>query len=1090
MGIDKSLAAYQGLLIPDDRIRWTAYDAAASTNTQAGPRPAAPVADQVSALSWDASGTSDGTSYDLQVQVGGCPGRDDATWLWRPTGAGATQWRGWDPPVAITGWSVLDAVTTANAYQYLSALRLADGTVLCVAQHLGTTVRVWRMPADGSAAASVDVYTKSSAYTDGAHPCLVELPDGRVLVFFLLEVGTTSQIRMYYSDDSGATWTMGQRSSLREAIDRSVYDIVRMRAARVGSELLLLVSAVDASLTHEDTILQYASQDAGASWALVESWSGTTYQTSGTLAEVVAVDDTFVVTYLRATDAGPGANDGIPCVRRIGSAWSPLSAAADVEAQNTSASPLWGTLSGGNFTSSTRNANGLTICADDDGTLYLLGRNVNADYEGLLLRSLDGGLSWAPFGTSAAVSTHAVWWQCGAGDGHPKSLAAVMQGGRVLMFHQPTASLYNDDSLFVAQLGGYTDVELPRSTAGVRPTERVTWGLVYWPSDLPEAVGAAWTASHVGPPTIDVLSGLLDITQAGGQSATWYTNPTAAIEIGQIVEVDVHAASGTARIQVEVSDGTYGHGIRVSVTSTQLVVRDTAAGTDLATVSLTADEATFCSVRIVVSNPTGVGSSNNGHCKVWRRAGGYKGVTADRDWSLVLSSTTVHSGSFLSPKVQFGGSSGAAHITYGPVRVSAGSTQVGVGMIAQDNPDDLQGRALGAGPVELLDGLYLQGVAGPGFRGDTWTMAPAYDYGVELLHHEVSRSPRRGWRTTDNNADAYVVWDLGTEAELTQSPILAIYLGGVNWRLAYLEGDSGAGFATIATVSTIFANTLKFSRYGDTVRADAAMGANGGWLPENGCAGWTWKQLAGANTVFRKVVSNTGGAWGPGAHRPPYLQLTGTDAADDTTGSTGELLSNQVLVLVQDPGQYKKLRLKIPAQGTADGYRETGICLIGHMHLWGRSASWGRELGWDTTAEVSTARTGVRRVRAPSPVRRHVSFSWDEADDTSELYSTSPLPSWGIGYTGGSGAATPADNVLGMGGLFARLRGSKTPVVYCPRIVPAGSASSDITLTHPAQMLYGAVASTSVLATQSFGDECADPGEMLRGGRVTIEEEL
>jgi hypothetical protein len=1090
MGMDKSLAAYQGLLVPDDRIAWTAYDSANSVNTQAGPRPAAPQADQVSALSWDATGASDGTSYDLRVQVGGCPGRDDATWLWRPTGAGATQWRGWDPPLALSGWSVVDGDTTADAYHYPCALRLSDGTVLCVAQHLNTTVRVWRLPSDGSSAASVDVYTKSSAYSDGAHPCLVELPDGRVLLFFLLEVGTDSQIRMYYSDDSGATWTMGQRSSLREAIDRTVYDVVRMRAARVGSELLLVISAVDASLTHEDILLQYASQDVGASWSLIESWTGDTYQSSGTMAEVVAVDDTFVVAYLRAVDAGPGAADAIPCVRRIGSAWSPLSAAADIVARGTSTAPIWGILSAGNFTSATRAAQGLTVCADDDGTLYILGRDTAADYEGLVVRSVDGGVTWTDIGKSSAPSGHGVWWQAGAADGHPKALAAAMQGGRLLLFYQPTSSLYNDESLFLAQLGGYTDVELPRYDAGVRPTERVTWGLVYWPTDLPDAVGTAWTASHGGPPTIDVLSGLLDITQGVGQFSTWYTNPTADIEDGVIAEVDLHAASGTARVQVEVSDGTYGHGIRVSVTSTQVVIRDTSSG-DIATVSLTSDETSFVSVRIALSNPSGVGSSNNGYAKVWKRPGGFKGVVADRNWDLVVSSTTVTSGSFLANKVSFGGATGTAHLTYGPVRVSAGGSEVGLGMVGQDNPDDLQGRALGASPVELLDGLFLQGVAGPGFRGHTWTMAPAYDYGVELVHHEVSRSPRRGWRTVDNVADAEIRWQLGTENELPQGTILGIYLGGVNWRLAYLDGLSAGGIYTpIATLSTIFGSSLKFERYGNTVRPNASTGNNGGWLPENGCVGWTWRQLAGANTVYRKVVSNTGGAWGPGSQRPPYLQIDGTDAGDDATGTTGELLSNQVLVLIQDPGQYTHLRLRVPAQNTAEGYRETGICLIGHMHLWGRSPSWGRELGWETTTEVTTARTGVRRVRAPSPVRRHVSFSWDEPDDTSELFASSPSPSWGVGYTGGAGAATPADNVLGMGGLFARLQGSKVPVVYCPRIVPAASASADITITHPSLLLYGAVTSTSYLATQSFGDECADPGEMLRGGRVTVEEEL
>ncbi len=1088
MGIDKSAGAYQGLLIPDERITWDAFDEANSVNTQAGPRPLAPRPDQVSALSLAASGESDGTPYDLRVQVGGCPGRDDATSLWRPSGAGGQQWRGWDPPIHLSGWKAIDPDTTANAYLSRSALRLASGIVLCASHNRDTIVRVTTVATSGLVSSVTDVYDRGTAYADGPHPCMVQLPSGRVLLFFLTEVGDTSQLRMYYSDDDGASWTMGQRACFKTAIDRLAYTIQRMSVARVGGELVLMLSVSDltATLTWPDVLVQYASQDLGASWTLIDTWAGSTFASSGAVAVVEAIDDAFVLAYLRAVDETSA--DAIPCIRRIGSAWDPFGAAEDIEVQvGSTTGPVWGDVSGTAFTSSTHSAQGLTLAVDDDGTAYILGRDTATDYQGVILVSFDGGLTWSGIGQSAAPTGYATWWQADGAVGHPKRLAAAMQGGRLLVFLSMVASTYNDESLFCAQLGGYTDVEMPRAAAGDAPNHRVTWGVVYWPSALPEAVGATWTTGHVGAPTTDIVDGTLDVVQLAGEAAVWTAAPFGAIDNGVLFESDVWVETGSARMQVEVSDGTYGHGVRVTVTATQLVVRDVARGADLATVSLTSDEQFGVAVRVALCNPTGVGSSNDGYCKVWKRPAG---LHADRDWDVVLSSTGWYSGSYLANSVRIGGATGAAHMQYGPSRFSASEEEIGLGVVGQDNPDDLQGRALGAVPVEITGGLRIHGEGGPGFRGDTWRMKPAYDHGAELIHHEVSRSPARRWRSVDNSNDEDFRWTLGDEVELPQGTSLAIYLGGLNWRVAALYGLTGGGaYQKICDISTVKASTLSFARFGNTVRPDVATGNNGGWLEENGCAGWTWRQLAGGVTpVFRRIVSNTAGTWAPGTHQLARLHLTGAVAGDDASGTSGELWSNQVLVIVQDPSEYKGYKLTIPAQDTADGYREVGICLPGHIHAFGQLPSWSRQLGWESTAEIDTKRTGARKVRSPAPVRRRASFSWDEPVDTTELFASSVDPSWTTGFGAGQGHATPADAVLGMGGLFSRLQGAKTPVVYVPRIPRVPNGASDITLVDPWRMLYGAITSTEFLADQSLGNECDD--EMLRGGRVTIQEEV
>lgn len=1082
-GADKSQDVYQGLLIPDARITYRDSFTRVGTLTEAGPRPGAPVADQASELALEASGESDGTAYDVRVQVGGCPGRDDARFLWKPSDAGSQQWRGWDPPVAMSGWRVLDATIAADAYDQRHALTLASGVTLCASRYQTDSVRVWSVPLDGGAASAVTVYTLSAGYSDGPHPCLLQLPSGRVLLFFLLEVGDDSQLRMYYSDDDGDTWTMGQRSALTHAIDRTTYVIQRLRVARVGGELMMVVWVTDATLPSQDVFIQYASQDLGASWSKIDTWSGADYTTSGAHHDLVGADGAFVLAYLRDIDGTDA--DGTPFVRRVGNAWDPLSSAAAVEVQDATSGAVWSTLSGGVFSA----FGPLTLCVDDDGTMYMLGRDVAAEDEGIILSSVDGGLTWSTIGFSQAPFAGAVWWQAGDPTLYPRDPAATCSGGRILVFHGVVGSPSYDDSLQLTQLGGHTDVEWPLRSAGSAPTNRTTWGVSYMPWDLPENVGTFWTAGTAGAPTAALSAGYLHIEQDALEQAFWYGAPAADIEHGVVVEAQLSVISGAGGyVKVTVSDGAAGHVVEVSVTETTLTVRDIERGLDLASVTMTSAEQTEVRFRIAIRNSTGSGAADDGEVKVWKRPAT---LTTDRDWDLVVTSSTLWSGAHVANRVSFGGVYGASVVDFGPVHVSADDTQLGVGMYAQDNPTDLQGRALAAAPVYVAGGLCLRGVDGPGFRGQTWTSTPSFDHGAELVHAEVSRSPARRWRSSDNATDETIAWTFDEDSVLPESSLLGVYLGGINFRTAELHGRIGNIYQKIADIDSAKGTALTFVRYGNSVIPNGSSGINAGWLPEHALAGWTWRQAGAGVPVYRKIVRNTAGAWGPGSHALPRLFLEGAELTDDASGTNGALWSDEALVVVNDAAQYRGFKLVIPAQGTADGYREVGVILIGRIHLFGQSPSWSRQLGWESTASITTRRNGARLVRSPASVRRRVSFSWDQPVDTSELFgSSSILPSWGLPNVGGAAAATPADTVLGMGGLFARLEGAQTPVVYLPRIEKQGASGTDFTLVDSTRMLYGSIVSTEFVADQSMGDECGNPGEMLRGGRVTIEEEL
>ena len=88
----------QGLLIPDPRVTVDTMDAALTSATEAGPRAGVPVDQGASLLTLSASGDQDAaSSLDVGVVRSGSP----PLLKWRETGD--TYWRGWEPPVAVTG---------------------------------------------------------------------------------------------------------------------------------------------------------------------------------------------------------------------------------------------------------------------------------------------------------------------------------------------------------------------------------------------------------------------------------------------------------------------------------------------------------------------------------------------------------------------------------------------------------------------------------------------------------------------------------------------------------------------------------------------------------------------------------------------------------------------------------------------------------------------------------------------------------------------------------------------------------------------------------------------------------------------------
>lgn len=1067
-------SALRGFLVQDPRLTYQeGFSAALSSLTQAGASAGVPVPAQDTPMVLEATGAQTaGVTLKLRLQRSGMPGTARA--IWRREGD--TLWRGWDGPQVLSAFEFLSRATAPDARRRPHAITLPDRAVLVASdEDTGRRLRVYRRaPADG-AWTSTEVYDDGSSSAYGLWPTLVSLGGQRVMVFSYREVGTDLQLRAWSSADGGVTWTKGQSSCLSRAIDATEYVPGRLRAALVDGSILLL-----AHLSHvgssEDRLRQFASDDLGATFQTVTTMTGV----SRGFPEILATDGGVVVAYLAYRSAS--APNVLPYVRRLSSAWEDLSLVTS-DAVDVSGALEWGTMSG-----SLINQGELASMRAEDGALYLLGRDHQAGAAGALhmVCSLDGGASWAAVGrNSDAPASGATPW---AGDNaslYPRDLCATWQEGRALLFHR-FAGGSASDSLCAAYLGGWATVEMPlKGTLTEDILDQIGWRRTWLPYAQPDAVSAAWVQTTTGAPTLTLgVTGLV-ISHGSGDAVLWRHALASGLADGGIAMVQIAVDGGVGYLELRISDGAgESYRVRLSASASAVTARDMEAGADIGSVATSAATGGIC---LLLALRKGGGS---GRCAAWYRVGP---TSSDRAWIEVGSSAALTAGTDTSARVELGTGQNAGTVVRLQAAAFVDGVYTGQQLTAQDNPGDLVGRTVG-GSVYLGAGVSVRATDGPGFRGDVWEIAPRYARGVELLHPEVSASPRRRWRSEDT-AEQVIGWEAGASAE-AHGPMdraMGVYLGGVNFRRAELQGRSGGVWSKLVDVDAGQGlDGLGFNRAGSVVRPNAAVGNDATtYLPLDTLRGGTFFN----GTVARKIRSNTDGAWGPGVRRAAQLLLESCEASDAGAGTGGELWSPEVVAVFTTAATaaYDAYRLVIPAQVTAEGYFEIGVCLIGPVVVLGDGYGLGRSQGVAGSWEVAETRGGVRSYRAAAPVRRSVDVDWTEGVDASGVTQAPPRPDY-LRATWGSGeivAAAGAASYL-VPGLYRFLSGALSPLVYLagfkvdPVTVPAS-------IPNRHRFLYGRIVSETLTVDAVLGEEWGEDGEggeMMRVGKVRIEEEL
>ena len=1073
--------SYRGLLLPDAGVTPATIVAVDSTYNEAGPRAGipSPLAAAVATLQSSGAQTIGQT---IRSASTGSHGR--STFLHKQTGA--TSYRGHNPPVTITDyapifWTDGSAVAPLNIRATEAAHTLRVGREIWVVCHatigaLSTSsIMLARIAEDGTPTVT-SIVSGLAGLTMGLHPCLVELPSGRVLLYYYNEdvANNRLQVAIKATDDGGSTWITVTDGALRVDLSTTSYDLNQwpsrgLRVAYSNGQYLMMVG-VRGSGTFSDYFLQYASPS-GDYFELVEDWGGAV---GGCQPNIISRAQGFSFFFIDST-----ASYGIQ-QRDIGSAYSKITEATAVELLTTNIPT--NVIAGTQFTAAE-----LSVSLTDSGEGWIVvGTNhLLAQFEHLVCYYSQSGFTVddsTPMGLidDPAASTFSVGdlFNSEAGGDYLRDLSICpdMNGGLFMATNAITTVSTTDASLYGLHLGGYAEMTTPNAGLGDNIAWRMAYNTTWLPIELPVNI-PTWNA--VGAGSEDLTGGSLNI-QSAGNFRYQVVNPMQGtmdegitLSFGAKWITATPVSSGTIRTTVILRSGSHTVRFYVSVRSGDLWIQDL---NSLAILASYAIDTSTTGVDVTLT-------ANGDALSVWAKTRG------SSVWSQVLNGTALTQSA--------GGGSGS--VSFGHVGTSTAQSSWYYMLWAVDDeaagspyangfttPADLQGRPFANDPSYTTDGLSIQHVAGQTIRDEEWQIDPRYDYPIEALHPSSSPSPSRGWRSTDQTQQT-IVWDTG---HLVRSPAIGLYLDGINWRTGTLYGYSedlaSPGWQTLAAIDSANGQTgISVRDRGASYLLSSAGAIAGRYIDRGELVGGTISVDDGSPPlIISKITGNTQGLINsPLTQQTPIIDVDGAVA----TGTAAIWSPRLTVVRLGLEVAYSKFKLVIDAnQASPDGYYTIGQMVVGPVEILSQDYSWGRIQTSTPNTELTTYRDGTRSSRKLGSSRRSVTFGWLDGVDTTPLQGPTPAPESVLVSATGPHVGSRGDIPSLLTSLSEELGGADTPLVYIPRL--------DYNVTTQTIQgrgsVYGRMVGEVVLDTLTGEEFATTGGEVITASNITIEEEL
>lgn len=1082
MASDRSRTAFSALVLPYDLQAW----AEESTYTQAGAEVGVPDPQRTTAMVLESAGAQDGDYLEILAQRGGHPGPAGAGFIWRD--ATTADYRGWDVPTVITAAEAVETITASvSAAKTPHTIATPDGAILSAAHVVvpgSEKVRVYRRETDGTES-DTDVYSETSP-AGGYHPCLLLLPDARVLLFHWVIVSGLAQVRVWASRDYGLTWTLHQRYALRDAVAHNApgvgatgHDVGRLRAAVSSGQIMLLGSLLlaDTGAADRDVLHQWAADDGAADFELIETIAPLGF------GEPLAVDGRFLVAAL-STDASNALR-----LYRAGLAYTALSTVESEDIGTTT--ETWATASGAYIDNGD-----LAFVRADDGSLFLLGRQPSTtDGEAIIMRTLDGGETWEGMGVSSFTAQVSTWWCAEDTATGPRGFAACWHRGRIVVATNFAASPgTNDLALWRLTLGGYSTVTMPSYQSYQKDTRQVAWTRTWLPWDEPDALPGY---TRTGAATFALLDEAERITTSGNSGYyTWASGSSP--EEGLIVRATLKHISGGSvgfayvALRLRLADASHGYQVDLRFSGTQVRLFDAIAAATIATVS--ADVAAGVQVLIAMQAD---------HVSAWWRP---DTTDEDRQWTEIGASTT------LSDDSAAGGTS--SYYSFGSLLNSTATQEwlevhhadeqwTGEHLADGVTDDALFPRWVSTYPVYVAQGASIAATSGPAATGDSWVLSPRYRYPVGNLLLPDETSPRLPWRglTASPAAAESIAWRLiaDSDQESSYEPTIGLWLSGCTWRTATLEHYSGGSWAALADIDLATDlgadGLLEFSRTGSAVYpATSSATGHTSWIERDELVGGTVELDDGINPVVqRRITGNTEGTWvhGSGVQRRPVIYIADADPGDPTSGSI-TIWAPEALVVVHQSGLPKAagFRLVIDSQDTAWGYHQAKA-LLGPVMAFVRRPSFGRSITVEPNYREIESEAGAVRRDGRGPARRRLDgLAFTEGIPTHYVGAATPEPPYQLGTTAASARALAAlggepSTIAG----WLRATNGVQPVVWAP-YVPQGSVAPAVQILtrrrfHLAGLVSGQIRVEDVQRVRAGASPFYD-GQLVRVGPLSI----
>lgn len=1100
----------QALGIPIERIsaRGVAAKGVGSLDSdysEAGPVPGVPEPDRTTAMVLQASGSQsdDGSLTVLSLRAGDSgPSAKAGGYGYRDDAAAETNYMGWDGYEAVTG---VDALFTGNAAaggSLPTVVRLQNRRVVVCHEAAGTVLSP-SVAVLGYDPATEDWTTLAASLSvqgsmnDQTCPCLVEIPEDGLLLLFLVNADGRNLI-MVASDDGGATWTAGNSYHVLQEDLPVSSTINEVRAAYSNGEMVLFIQWTPGGGGSE--IAQYASVDRGVRFDQVaEAW-GVAGDAPNALSVTALAAGGFLLTY---ADGDAVAADTRYKTRRIGSAWEDVQNATAITVTVDRVTP---------------GRPSVAVWTDEDGVLYLVcALSTGTETFTAIFRSMDSGDTWEPWGGPVATLIP------GATTAELNEFAATSTGGLGLLITRYTVPTSNDSNsaLMCVYLGGFGTQTLPATdeaiggtpvvTTNFPDTQYICWSESddnskpggFWTSiELPDSLG--WTATGAGGTgtiTADLELQIATVANTRGYRRQ-HTDSTVTTLIAEVeVQVNSGGSLSTKDIAAEfvLSDydgtpasATFTYALSIRIAGTGWRLYDDNAGAQVgSTVVLGMGER--IKIRIVIDNDGNV-------LTFYAKHGPQR--TA---WTAGPASTTLtNTPADVPNEIEFGNLAAATatsewiHAGYcfwgwrwAPPSNAAATLAAGF-----SNSGDLHGRMYSALPVLVHDGVRIAAVDGPTLGGDSWTITPEHTYSLDNIFPLISPSPRRVWRSAADSVEEYVVWRLDadfTESRLRNTSLLFLVLNS-NLETVVFERWNGAAWTTIVTLdSTTDWTGLTYDRRGGMLIPRTGQGTVAlryFWYGAH--EGDTFEIVEGGSTTLHRIARNSEGAWNDTATvKRPTIKLERDNlpgALTDQEFGTGKIRRKDFGAVVHSENSNDfAIRMRIPAQATADGYYQIGQLLVCHLAAFAHEYDNGRSITREFDAEMFRRRGGTRRAVTRGPSRRVVEIAWaDTAVDASRVQADSPEPD----YVGGQDAVdlaigTPHDVLQLVEGVLMEGEGPVRPVVYLPRVPTDTDASH--ALVDWRDFVYGRM-EVDPRVDGVTGDESRS--ELNRLNTITIREEV